>query len=621
MLERIRQIGHHYLFKIFFFMLALAFAISLGNFNSSGRDDIIAKIGKEKITINDFEIARQKTIKQISGQMDPELVKSSMAAINKNVVDQLITQSLVKQEINSLGITIPEKILIDQIHNDPNFQKDGKFDAEIYKQVLAANHLAESALFDNLKTNIASKFLLDALVVNQPLKNKITDYLYNYLTEKRLIKLVNVDASELDIGNFSDDELKLYYQNHKDQFKTKELRSFSYITIDDKNIRPSIEIKLEEMQQEFDANKEDYSLPEARDFYHFLTPTQQVAEKIAASLKENSNHQKVAEDYIEQKVIGEKFVNQPPQSFLSNLDSSLFVLGENQISKPIKSELGWHVFKIIKIHPKKYKSFAEVKDQIKEKLIAKAVESQLYELTKQIEDDFAAGASFKEVANRYNLNYEEKKNIGSEDNNLDANLLGTVFQMSLNEESPIAELENNKGLYLVKLNEIIEPKIQDFFLIKDQLKRIYTAQKKSDLALNFAKKLQEKANEIKNIDKKLIQDTLGKNASAALLKTLEVSKPEMGINPEVNPIVLNNVFMLKVKTASVPQKISETAYSFAFYDSSVKTTKHDKQIYDAIVKMSDLNYKNEIYEEYLEYLKQKYSVQVNFKLLNQKLED
>ena len=79
-------------------------------------------------------------------------------------------------------------------------------------------------------------------------------------------------------------------------------------------------------------------------------------------------------------------------------DLSLFSLNENDSPPPIKSELGWHVFKILKINPKQYKSFSEARKEILENLQYKMAEMKINELLKVIEDDVASGANFQEIA-------------------------------------------------------------------------------------------------------------------------------------------------------------------------------------------------------------------------------
>ena len=357
MLENIRQVAHNKIFKIFLLLIAATFAISLGDLGNTKSNHVIATIGKEKISIEDFSRAKHNELTQLNQQqhLSPEQLEQQQKNINQIVLNKLISQSLINQEIKHLGIKAPAEILAEYIHKDPSFHKNGAFDLDTYKKILEANNITEKTLLDNLSLSVSSKFLLNSLLMNNPLKNKLSDYLYNHLAEKRSISLVSVDTSNLTLNNFKESDLEDYYKKHPESFQSQETRDFSYLLINESNIKNNLTITEADLELEYNKNIEEYSIPETRDLHHFLTPDQETANQIYESLKQNSDHLSVANNFIDKKVINEKFNNQPQQSFLANLSPDIFEVKENDITNIVKSELGWHIFKVIKIHPKKYK--------------------------------------------------------------------------------------------------------------------------------------------------------------------------------------------------------------------------------------------------------------------------
>ncbi|MEK6733518.1 MAG: SurA N-terminal domain-containing protein, partial [Pseudomonadota bacterium] len=266
MLEKIRKIAHHFLFKVFFIILAIMFAVSLGDINKGGSKEIIAHVGKEQISLNDFLKARQAMVREYTQQLnlDPATLESLSGTINKTVVNQLVTQLLIKQELKNLGIVIPDKVIIEHIHKNQMFQKNGVFDANLFKDLLSQNGITEKDLLSYLSTDIASKFLMTALNANLAVSNRLTDNYYNYLDEKRSVFLVNVDTSKLKLSNFPEKELIDYYKSNQSLFLSPEYRSFSYLLLDSKNHK--FEIPIVDLEKEYNENKEEYAAPEARDF-------------------------------------------------------------------------------------------------------------------------------------------------------------------------------------------------------------------------------------------------------------------------------------------------------------------------------------------------------------------
>jgi peptidyl-prolyl cis-trans isomerase D len=622
MLEKIRRIAHHYLFKLFFLLLAVVFVISLRDFSGSSTTEV-ASVGGQKISVQDFIQAKQEVMNQFK---DQELLPEQ---INNIAVMRLTTQALLQQEALSLGITVSPEVLAEYIRNDSNFHKNGEFDLEVYKKLLQHNNLSEDKLLKSLSNQVASKFIVDSLSVNMPLTKVLNDYLYDYLTEKRVISLISANTNKLSFSNLNEVELKDYYQKNQNLFQSREKRSFSYILLSPGEFGKNAVITEADLYKDYENNMAEYALPETRDFYHFLSPSQELGDKVVQSLKANSNVQAVAKDFVEQKVISENFTNQPSTSFVSSLDPSLFELKEGEVSAVIKSDLGWHVFKITKIHPKQYKSFAESRVEAEKQLRNKMAEKQLYDISKQIEDDVASGASLQDIAKRHNLPFSQVSQASGNEA-----VTVVAFQTELNEESDITPIHNNQDYVIVKVNEVIPAKTLDYVEVTDKLKDLYALKLKGDIASEVAKAMQESYQKdpqalVKNsaLNSAVVQNILKpisikyKVSSGDIVTTLtslEVARPILVSNPNLPPAFVDGLFNLKVGKASTVQALDTAKYGFSVVMNIVTGLKKDPQLYKYVESISSANYKNDIYDQYLDYLRSKYLVEINYELIKNK---
>lgn len=635
MLEKIRKLAHNTLFKIFLALLAIAFAIGLGDFSGGGAY-VAAKIGKEKITLNEFLQAKQDTINRFNNQQ--ELTSEQSEAISINVINKLVTQSLINQEADDLGIKISPETIAEYIQADKSFYQNGAFDLESYKKTLEYNSLTEAKFIENISKQIASKFLLNSLVVNLPIKDILSDYLYDYLTEIRSVTISNIDTSNTKIPQVTENQLEDYYQKHQDLFKTKEYRNISYLQISSKNLSNKSAISESDLQKEYQENKEEYSLPETRNFYHFLAPDQETAEQVAHSLKKNNDPVKVTKVFVNKKVVSEVFNNQPENSFLSTLNPSLFELDENDVSSPIKSDLGWHIFKVMKINYKEYKTFAQAKSEMIENIQYKMSEIKLLELLKVIEDEIASGTDFKEIANRYDVSLIEVNKIAADGTYASPNkknievssgLLDLAFQTPLDEESELTLMDDSQDYIILRTNEIIEPRIEDFNIVKDRIKALYISKTKNDIALEIANSIQYKLNEDPSLKLnnsllplalKPLMDKyslpLNKLASISF-KDYEIIRPMLGENKDLPEAFASNLFTIGLNKTSNPNKIKEYEYALAIINKIQKNPKHDELIYKKVQEISEENYINKIYDQYLNYLRKKYKVEIHYDLIKQ----
>jgi peptidyl-prolyl cis-trans isomerase D len=645
MLETIRKSSHHYLFKLFFLLLAVIFAISLGDFNTT-KSQIVVTVGNHKMSMNDFLIAKQDRVNQIRSKQEltQQQIVDAAPTINANVIESMVTKSMIEQEAKNLGLKVSPEVVADYIQKDNNFQRNNVFDINLYKNALEQLNVREEKFLSNLSLQISTRFLLESMMINLPLRSNINNYLYKTIAEKRLVSLFDVDASKSNITLFSDKDLKDFHEKNKNKFVTKEYRSFSYLLFSASELKKTLNITNEALKKEYDDNKEEYLLPQRRDFQHFLSPTEEIANKIVEDLRKNQNYKEVAKEFVAQKVISESFENQSLGSFVSNIDNTLFTRKLDDITDPMKSELGWHVFKITKIHPKQYKSFAEATQEITAKLENKMLEIQMYEMLKQVEDDIASGATFKEVAMRYSLISDQAVNIALDgsykiENKVETNkdIIKMAFKMELDEESEVKPVGDTQDMVVIKVEAIENPVKLKFLEVQEDVKRQYLLKVRDKLALEVSNlvrlelsKENQKVMGKKNLNDELLQKILKpvykkyklsqSNQPVISVSNRYVIKPVLGDNGDLSPEFVDTLFSLGIKKVSVPQQLGYGQYGFAIIQNSIPMKDADRQIYDQVDEISTANYKNEIYEQYIAYLSAKYKVDVDYSLVNRSIE-
>ncbi len=130
---------------------------------------------------------------------------------------------------------------------------------------------------------------------------------------------------------------------------------------------------------------------------------------------------------------------------------------------------------------------------------------------------------------------------------------------------------------------------------------------------------------IKNIlqpiyDKYGINPQLPSGQVVISLSTQELSNPKLVGNQDLSPGFINDLFSLKLGKASITEAIDSTKYGFAIVTKLITDTKLDPQVSKYIDTMSESNYKNALYDQYLAYLKEQYKVKINFNLIKNQSE-
>ncbi len=151
MIKLMRESAHKYpwLLKSMMGILAIAFVITMGWWGfGEDTSNAIASVGPLSVTREEYLRAYENTYRfykeNVQGDFQEETLKQF-------VLDGLIENKLWTLVAEDMGLTVSPEELRQDILQREVFQRNGKFDAELYRRVLAGNRLS-SALFESLHT-------------------------------------------------------------------------------------------------------------------------------------------------------------------------------------------------------------------------------------------------------------------------------------------------------------------------------------------------------------------------------------------------------------------------------------------------------------------------------------
>ena len=142
----------------------------------------------------------------------------------------------------------------------------------------------------------------------------------------------------------------------------------------------------------YQQNKSQYSQAESRDVRHILVKSKAQADKIYDMLKAGGNFAALAKKYSTDpgsKDSGGKLTIIRGQT-VAPFDTTAFLLSTNQVSRPIKTQFGYHVILLEDSKPVDAPPLDDVKPQLSQQLQQQALRKQL--------DALKAGAKIEIVA-------------------------------------------------------------------------------------------------------------------------------------------------------------------------------------------------------------------------------
>jgi peptidyl-prolyl cis-trans isomerase D len=189
-------------------------------------------------------------------------------------------------------------------------------------------------------------------------------------------------AADIKVGV---EEAKKYYQKNKEEFEVPEKVKVEYILISPEEFKAKLEIEEEELKKYYQEHPDEFQVEEKRRASHILISLSPEAKKedkekareklqeIKKKLEEGADFTKLAEEYSDDKASAEKggdlgFFTYPVMTpEFSKAVFSLEKVGE--ISDVVETPYGFHLIKLTGIQPAYKKSFEEVREEIKEKLL------------------------------------------------------------------------------------------------------------------------------------------------------------------------------------------------------------------------------------------------------------
>ncbi len=171
MLEFMRR--HMKFFFIFFWLVIISFVLwGVGGINNSGRD-VVVTIGRYKAGLDEYRDTYDRLYdfykKVYQERLNEELLKK--LDLKRKAVDEIIQKRLLLQEAKRVGLKVTDEELRDHIMNYPGFQKDGRFDRDLYMRILKLNRLTpegfESIEKENLTLEKMKRILWDSVIVTE----------------------------------------------------------------------------------------------------------------------------------------------------------------------------------------------------------------------------------------------------------------------------------------------------------------------------------------------------------------------------------------------------------------------------------------------------------------------
>jgi len=526
MLQFVRSKQKSVLIKIAFGIIILSFIIGYTMLTSP--TDQRAKQGKEAAArVNGDEIsydAFQNSYSSLynlyqniyQGKFDANLEKQ--LNLPRQAMRQLIDETLLIQQAQTLGLEVTKKELVDSIARYDAFQIDGKFNRDRYLEVLnyqrmnpeqfeasqrrklltekvreklqqgisvSDTELATAFHQENDKINLNYIWLTPALVES---KVKVTDAELKQFFEQNLetfripekvsLRYLQFDPAryENEVGTPTDEELQRYYRRNLDQFEIME------------------QIKAAHILLSVPKNADDVTVQKRRD----------LADKLLKQLQNGAVFAQLAKTYSDDKsnaANGGELGSFGRGVMVKEFEDAAFALRPGQLSDVVQTPFGFHIIIIEEYTEPGVKPLVDVIDEVKAGLTLEKSHQLAYEKAMDAYNINRKTGNLETAATANDLGIKETGFFSTNDAIDGIGRVAEINQVAftLKENQLARPIQTTQGVFLFTLKERQPSRLPELSKVKPLVEQLYRIEQAQTLAKKLADQLLKQATDKKSL--------------------------------------------------------------------------------------------------------------------------
>jgi peptidyl-prolyl cis-trans isomerase D len=343
----------------------------------------VASVGSNKISQAEFDDQlrdqQQRMRQALGGNFDPAMLDSP--EVRYALLDQLVNQRLLENQARAERFRVSDTQLQQFIAGLPPFQDAGKFSADKYRQILAAQGMSPLMFEQRVRGELVLSALQDPVVGGSIAARASVQRYLALLDQQREVEVGSIAAEPFEKSvSVSDAEVKAFYDQNPTAFQTPEVAKIDYLLLTQDAIAAQIKVDPAELKQAYDANAKQYTTNEERRASHILIavkPDASDAEKAAAKQKATALLAQARANpgaFAELAKANSQDTGSSAQggdlgsfgrgTMIKPFEDAVFAAKVGDIVGPVQTDFGFHVIKVTGITPAHQQSFDEVKARI-----------------------------------------------------------------------------------------------------------------------------------------------------------------------------------------------------------------------------------------------------------------
>lgn len=449
---------------IIILMLIVGLA-GFGATNFSHSVDSIGKVGDRDIGAQRYYSALQNRLSQLERQFGTRLpfAQAQQLGLDQAVLQELVATVAVEAEAQSVGLSVGDMAVRDEILTIPAFQGlDGSFNREAYRDTLQRNNMNEERFEDDLRAELSRTLLQGAVAGGVTPSDTYTTTLMDYAGERRSFAWAVLGEDDLPnpLVEPTEEQVRAYFDGNPDDFMLPETRATTYVWLTPDMIQEEIEVPEDQIRALYEERIDDYVRPERRLVERLILGDAAADAKARLDAGDVTFEALVAERELD---LADVDMGDVTQESLGDAGAAVFATDGPGIVGPVDSPFGAALYRVNAILAPQETSFEAVRDTLRAELALELAQDDIVNQIDEIDDLLAGGASLEDLAQETALVLGQidwsAETVGGI---ADAPAFRDAVRAAAVGDFPELVTMANGGLFALRLNEVIAPRVDSF---------------------------------------------------------------------------------------------------------------------------------------------------------------
>jgi len=532
--------------------IGLTLVVTFGNIDTGFTPgSVAASVNGEDLTVGEFRQIYQRQRQQWESTYRAQLPEMLATQMADSVIQSMVRNRVVAQHVRDEGYRINDDDVVAAITENQAFFVGGRFSQPAYEQLLGSQGLSIQRYEYEQRLSMQIQQFIEGIGYTA------------FFTPAEFRRYIELDGESRDLqylilsaadkaGDVTIDAevIAEFYASNQGRFQTEEAVSIAYVEVDFAAISESINVAEEDARRYYEDNPDEFRGPDERKASHILITIDEdesaaaaVADEVRARALSGEDFASLAAEYSADTGSAENGGDLgwlgADDSPAPEFETALFVLGEGEISPPVRTDFGFHIIKLEGVRAGKSLDYASVSADLQQRLrddtAADVYGELLDELDERALESLDGLAPVAEAMSLELQTIDQFTRAGAEPLGFSPQLIDTVFSLEVMEDgenSPVIEIAEGRAV-VVQVTDYRAPETRPLEAVSAEIEAQLRDDAAVELVASAGNELVGRLNSGEALDQDWIKREQVRRGEADLPADLaaavfQAPKPELG---------------------------------------------------------------------------------------------